>query len=252
MAKYLGIPISLLDGTSDSTVTASGTSGSISVYEDYLLDLTANVFDNVQVGDTVVNTVTMAQATVTDIDFVSSGILIISSDIFLVVSQGYSITRSLTLFDATVNVFDDVQVGDVVVNTVTMAQATVTDIASAGSGALTISNDVFSVTPQGYSIFASNDDTRGNVLMSIENYIVAINVSGSLSVNFSSGYSADSQSYLPIGTPVSDSFLTKLYLRWMEKLTTTNSTNNRLDIPLNEFYNNSSHVPYYIKTITLI
>lgn len=251
MAKYLGIPISLLDGTSDSTVTASGTSGSVSVSENYLLDTTANVFDNVQVGDTVVNTVTMAQATVTDIDFVSSGILIISSDIFLVVSQGYSITRSLTLFDATANVFDDVQVGDVVVNTATMAQATVTDIASAGSGALTISNDIFSVTTQGFSIFAPNDDTRGNVLMSIEGYMVARNVSGSLVVNFSSGWTADTQSYLPVGTPVEDSFLTKLYLRWIERLLSNNATNNRLDIPLNEFYNNSSNVPYYIKTITI-
>ena len=181
MAKYLGIPISLIDGTSDDTATSSLK----------LSDSTANVFDNIQVGDVVVNTTTMTQATVTGIDTAASGVIDISTDIFLVVSQGYS-------------------------------------------------------------IFAPNDDTRGNVLMSIENYIVARNVSGSLSVSFSSGYSADSQVYLPIGTLVSDSFLTKLYLRWMEKLTTTNSTNNRLDIPLNEFYNNSSHVPYYIKTITLI
>ena len=180
MAKYLGIPISLIDGTSSSG----------SVQASYLLDATANVFDNAQVGDIVVNTSTMSQAVITNIDLASTGAISLSSDIFLVVSQGYS-------------------------------------------------------------IFAPNDDTRGNVLMSIENYIVARNVGGSLYVNFSSGWTADTQSYLPVGTPVEDSFLTKLYLRWIERLLSNNATNNRLDIPLNEFYNNSSNVPYYIKTITI-
>lgn len=180
MAKYLGIPIALTSGTSDGT-TVLGNS---------LYDLTADAYDGIKVGDIVVNTTTMAQATVTSLEYVSSEILTISSDIFTVVSQGYS-------------------------------------------------------------IFSPNDDTRGNVLMSIDNYIIARDVSGSLTVVFSSGHSADTQTYLPIGTPAADSFLTKLYLRWLERLLVTNATSNRLDIPLNEFYNNSSNVPYYIKTITL-
>ena len=180
MAKYLGIPIELTSGTSDGTSTP----------DFYLKDLTEGAFDYIKVGDIVVNTITMAQATVTSIELVSIGLLGISTSIFLVVSQGYS-------------------------------------------------------------IFSPNDDTRGNVLMSIDNYIIARDVSGSLTVAFSSGYSADTQTYLPIGTPVVDSFLTKLYLRWLERLLVTNATSNRLDIPLNEFYNNSSNVPYYIKTITL-
>ena len=180
MAKYLGIPIALTSGTSDDTTTPSLT----------LKDTTANVFDGIKVGDIVVNTSTMAQATVTSIEYISIGLLSISSSIFLVVSQGYS-------------------------------------------------------------IFSPNDDTRGNVLMSIEGYIVARDIAGSLSVDFSQGLSTNQQLYLPIGTPVADSFLTKLYLRWLERLLVTNATSNRLDIPLNEFYNNSSNVPYYIKTITL-
>lgn len=179
MAKYLGIPIALISGTSNDASTSNFT----------LIDLTST-FDGIKVGDIVVNTTTMAQATVTSIDLISSGLLTVSSSIFLVVSQGYS-------------------------------------------------------------IFSPNDDTRGNVLMSIEGYIVARDITGSLSVDFSQGLSTNQQLYLPIGTPVTDSFLTKLYLRWLERLLVTNATSNRLDIPLNEFYNNSSNVPYYIKTITL-
>ena len=179
MAKYLGIPIALISGTSNDASTSNFT----------LIDLTST-FDGIKVGDIVVNTTTMAQATVTSIDLISSGLLTVSSSIFLVVSQGYS-------------------------------------------------------------IFSPNDDTRGNVLMSIEGYIAARDVVGVLSVDFSHGYSANTQQYTPIGTPVTDSFLTKLYLRWLERLLVTNATSNRLDIPLNEFFNNSSNVPYYIKTITL-
>ena len=179
MAKYLGIPIALISGTSNDASTSNFT----------LIDLTST-FDGIKLGDIVVNTTTMAQATVTSIDLISSGLLTVSSSIFLVVSQGYS-------------------------------------------------------------IFSPNDDTRGNVLMSIEGYIVARDITGSLSVDFSQGVSTNQQLYLPIGTPVADSFLTKLYLRWLERLLVTNATSNRLDIPLNEFYNNSSNVPYYIKTITL-
>ena len=107
------------------------------------------------------------------------------------------------------------------------------------------------VVSQGYSIFSPNDDTRGNVLMSIDGYIAARGIAGELSVDFSQGGSTDQQLYTPIGVPVTDSFLTKLYLRWLERLLVTNATSNRLDIPLNEFFNNSSNVPYYIKTITL-
>lgn len=180
MAKYLGIPIALTSGTSDSTTTPNLT----------LQDFTADAFDGIKVGDVVVNTTTMAQATVTNIDLAISGSLTLSSSIFLAVSQGYS-------------------------------------------------------------IFSPNDDTRGNVLMSIEGYIAARDISGELSVDFTQGGSTNQQLYLPIGTPVTDSFLTKLYLRWLERLLVTNATSNRLDIPLNEFYNNFSNVPYYIKTITL-
>ena len=180
MAKYLGIPIALISGTSNDTTTPSSV----------LYDTTANIFDGIKVGDVVVNTTTMAQATVTSIDLVSAGFLNISSDIFSVVSQGYS-------------------------------------------------------------IFSPNDDTRGNVLMSIDGYIAARDITGDLSVDFSQGGSTDQQLYTPIGAPVTDSFLTKLYLRWLERLLVTNATSNRLDIPLNEFFNNSSNVPYYIKTITL-
>ena len=136
-------------------------------------------------------------------------------------------------------------------STSTMAQAIVIGIDSASAGFIDISSDIFLVVSQGYSMFAPNDDTRGNVLMSIEGYTVARNDSGSLVVSFSSGWTADTQSYLPVGTPEEDSFLTKLYLRWIERLLSNNATNNRLDIPLNEFYNNSSNVPYYIKTITI-
>ena len=155
------------------------------------------------------------------------------------------------LFDTTTDAFDGIKLGDIVVNTTTMAQATVTDIDQISGGAIGISSNIFLVVSQGYSIFSPNDDTRGNVLMSIEGYIVARDIAGSLSVDFSQGLSTNQQLYLPIGTPVADSFLTKLYLRWLERLLVTNATSNRLDIPLNEFYNNSSNVPYYIKTITL-
>ena len=180
MAKYLGIPIALISGTSDAISTPS-----------YILNgTTANVFDGIKVGDVVVNTTTMAQATVTSIDSIGLGFLNISSNIFVAVSQGYS-------------------------------------------------------------IFSPNDDTRGNVLMSIEGYIAARDISGELFVDFTQGFTTNRQVYTPIGTPVVDSFLTKLYLRWLERLLVTNATSNRLDIPLNEFFNNSSNVPYYIKTITL-
>jgi len=171
----------------------------------------------------------------------------------IALTSGTSISSSVQvnfLFDTTTT-FDGIKVGDVVVNTTTMAQATVTDISQIVSGILGISEDIFLVVSQGYSIFSPNDDTRGNVLMSIEGYIVARDITGSLSVDFSQGLSTNQQLYLPIGTPVTDSFLTKLYLRWLERLLVTNATSNRLDIPLNEFYNNSSNVPYYIKTITL-
>ena len=180
MAKYLGIPIALISGTSDGTL----------IFTDALYDTTANVFDGIKVGDVVVNTTTMAQATITSID-------------------------------------------------------------SASFGALALSGDIFRVVAQEYSIFSPNDDTRGNVLMSIDGYIAARGKLGNLSVDFSQGGSTDQQLYIPIGAPVIDSFLTKLYLRWLERLLVTNATSNRLDIPLNEFFNNSSNVPYYIKTITL-
>ena len=162
-----------------------------------------------------------------------------------------TLTPVSSLQDLTARAFDYIKVGDVVVNTTTMAQATVTSIELAPYGVLGLSTSIFLVVSQGYSIFSPNDDTRGNVLMSIDNYIIARDVSGSLTAVFSSGHSADTQTYLPIGTPVTDSFLTKLYLRWLERLLVTNATSNRLDIPLNEFFNNSSNVPYYIKTITL-
>ena len=155
------------------------------------------------------------------------------------------------LFDTTTDAFDGIKVGDVVVNTTTMAQSTVVNLSLVATGILELSSDIFTVVSQGYSIFSPNDDTRGNVLMSIEGYIIAINDSGELNVSFSSGSSSEQQLYTPIGTPAADSFLTKLYLRWLERLLVTNATSNRLDIPLNEFFNNSSNVPYYIKTITL-
>jgi hypothetical protein len=171
----------------------------------------------------------------------------------IALTSGTSISAAVQanfLFDTTTT-FDGIKVGDIVVNTTTMAQATVTDIDQISGGALGVSEDIFLVVSQGYSIFSPNDDTRGNVLMSIEGYIAARDVVGVLSVDFSHGYSANTQQYTPIGTPVADSFLTKLYLRWLERLLVTNATSNRLDIPLNEFFNNSSNVPYYIKTITL-
>ena len=162
-----------------------------------------------------------------------------------------TMTPSSILYDQTANAFDGIKVGDVVVNTTTMAQATVTSIELISAGFLNISSNIFLVVSKGYSIFSPNDDTRGNVLMSIEGYIAARDITGRLSVDFSQGGSTDQQLYTPIGTPVADSFLTKLYLRWLERLLVTNATSNRLDIPLNEFFNNSSNVPYYIKTITL-
>ena len=165
-------------------------------------------------------------------------------------SGNNNLTSINKLYDSTVS-FDGIKVGDIVVNTTTMFQATITSIESAAGGLLTISSDIFLAQPQGYSIFAPNDDTRGNVLMSIENYTTAYDSVGSLNVGFSSGSSADLQMYTPIGAPVADSFLTKLYLRWLERLLVTNATSNRLDIPLNEFFNNSTNVPYYIKTITI-
>ena len=249
MAKYLGIPIELTSGTSD--VLTSGTSHAISTPDSLLYDTTANVFDNVKVGDFVLNTTTTTQATVTSIDLISAGYLNISSNIFAVVSQDYSIMSSLALYDATANVFDEVQVGDVVVNTTTMIQSTVTSVDSIALGILNISRSIFLVASQGYSTFAPNDDTRGNVLMSIEGYIAGHNNVGSLSVKFTQAAGANQQNYTSIGAAINDSFLTKLYLRWLEKLITTNATKNRLDIPLNEFYNNSSSTPRYIKTITL-
>ena len=160
-------------------------------------------------------------------------------------------TPALTLYNTTTDAFDGIKVGDVVVNTTTMAQATVTSIQNISIGILSVSSSIFSVVSQGYSIFSPNDDTRGNVLMSIEGYIVARDITGVLTVDFSHGFSANTQQYTPIGTPVTDSFLTKLYLRWLERLLVTNATSNRLDIPLNDFFNKSSNVPYYIKTITL-
>lgn len=162
-----------------------------------------------------------------------------------------SIAFTDVLYDTTANVFDGIKVGDVVVNTTTKSQATVTTINDVGAGVLRISSNIFSVVAQEYSIFSPNDDTRGNVLMSIDGYIAARGKLGNLSVDFSQGGSTDQQLYIPIGAPVIDSFLTKLYLRWLERLLVTNATSNRLDIPLNEFFNNSSNVPYYIKTITL-
>ncbi len=162
-----------------------------------------------------------------------------------------SVVFNDSLYDTTANVFDGIKVGDVVVNTTTMAQATITSIDSASLGALALSGDIFPVVAQEYSIFSPNDDTRGNVLMSIDGYIAARGKLGNLSVDFSQGGSTDQQLYIPIGAPVIDSFLTKLYLRWLERLLVTNATSNRLDVPLNEFFNNSSNVPYYIKTITL-
>ena len=155
------------------------------------------------------------------------------------------------LYDTTTDAFDGIKVGDVVVNTTTKSQATVTTLNDISLGVLRISSDIFTVVSQGYSIFSPNDDTRGNVLMSIEGYIAARDISGELFVDFTQGFTTNRQVYTPIGTPVVDSFLTKLYLRWLERLLVTNATSNRLDIPLNEFYNNSSNVPYYIKTITL-
>ena len=243
------LPIALTSGTSDALVT--GTSSPDTIIVDYLIDTTPNVFNKVRLGDVVVNTVTMAQASVVGISTALSGVLLLSSDIFLVASQGYSISASLALYDTTTDAFDGIKVGDVVVNTTTMAQSTVVNIGSVATGILELSSDIFLVASQGYSIFSPNDDTRGNVLMSIEGYIIAINDSGELNVSFSSGSSSEQQLYTPIGTPVIDSFLTKLYLRWLERLLVTNATSNRLDIPLNEFFNNSSNVPYYIKTITL-
>ena len=241
MAKYLGIPIALTSGTSNGS----------SAFVEVLYDTTTDAFDGVKVGDFVLNTTTTTQATVTSVDLVSSGFLNISSNIFAAVSQDYSIMSSLALYDTTTDAFDGIKVGDVVVNTTTMAQSTVVNIGSAATGILELSSDIFTVVSQGYSIFSPNDDTRGNVLMSIEGYIAARDISGELFVDFTQGFTTNRQVYTPIGTPVTDSFLTKLYLRWLERLLVTNATSNRLDIPLNEFFNNSSNVPYYIKTITL-
>tara|TARA_R110002153_G_scaffold233511_1_gene386880 strand:+ start:42 stop:587 length:546 start_codon:yes stop_codon:yes gene_type:complete len=172
----------------------------------------------------------------------------------IALTSGTSLSSALQmnyLFDTTTDAFDGIKVGDVVVNTTTMAQSTVVNIGSLAAGILELSSDIFLVVSQEYSIFSPNDDTRGNVLMSIDGYIAARGIAGELSVDFSQGGSTDQQLYTPIGVPVTDSFLTKLYLRWLERLLVTNATSNRLDIPLNEFFNNSSNVPYYIKTITL-
>jgi len=149
--------------------------------------------------------------------------------------------------------FDGIKVGDIVVNTEVnpMLQATVTSLEFVSSGRLVISDNIFKSSSEDYAIFSPNDDTRGNVLMSIEGYIVARDIVGLLSVDFTQGGTANQQLFTPIGTPVTDSFLTKLYLRWLERLLVTNATSNRLDIPLNEFFNNSSNVPYYIKSINL-
>ena len=148
-------------------------------------------------------------------------------------------------------VVNQIKVGDIVVNTSAspMTLATVTEVVSRTT--LNLSANITPASGSNYAIYAPNDDLRGNVLMSIEGYIAARDITGSLSVDFTQGGSTNQQLYLPIGSPLTDSFLTKLYLRWLERLLVTNATSNRLDIPLNEFYNNSSNVPYYIKTITL-
>lgn len=153
------------------------------------------------------------------------------------------------LVDSTASFKLNVKVGDVVFNTTDNTQAIVVGITS--DSLIVLSAPIAQTSGEDYAIFAPNNDTRGNVLMSINGYIAARDITGSLSVDFTQGGSTNQQLYLPIGTPVTDSFLTKLYLRWLERLLVTNATSNRLDIPLNEFFNNSSNVPYYIKTITL-
>jgi len=148
-------------------------------------------------------------------------------------------------------VVNQIKVGDIVVNTSAspMTLATVTEVV--GRETLNLSANITPAAGSNYAIYAPNDDLRGNVLMSIEGYIAARDNAGVLTVDFSHGFSANTQKYTHIGTLIVDSFLTKLYLRWLERLLVTNATSNRLDIPLNEFFNNSSNVPYYIKTINL-
>lgn len=153
------------------------------------------------------------------------------------------------LVDSTASFKLNVKVGDVVFNTTDNTQAIVVGVTSAS--VIVLSAPIAQTSGEDYAIFAPNNDTRGNVLMSIDGYIAARDITGSLSVDFTQGGSTNQQLYLPIGNPATDSFLTKLYLRWLERLLVTNATSNRLDIPLNEFFNNSRNIPYYIKTITL-
>lgn len=133
--------------------------------------------------------------------------------------------------------------GDVVFNTSTNTEGVVKEVID--DNVLLMSNDNFSAPGEFFSAFASNNDTRGNQILKIDDLVAfdyeIPNGSGLKSgFWFSGAKDATKLSLYSISDSYETEFTSKVIEEYIERLDAQSATNNRLDIPLDKFRDGNS------------
>ena len=126
-------------------------------------------------------------------------------------------------------------------NTSTSTEGVVKQVLDNNS--LLMSNDNFSTAGEFFSVFAPNNDTRGNQILKIDDlaafdYNLPTGVKSSFW--FSGAKNANNLSLYSIGESYEYHFTSKLIEEYIQRLDSQSATSSRLDIPLNKFRDGSS------------
>ena len=136
---------------------------------------------------------------------------------------------------------DLIKEGDVVFNTSTSTEGVVKQVVD--NNVLLMSNDNFSTEGEFFSVFAPNNNTRGNQILKIDDlaafdYDLPTGVKSSFW--FSGAKNANNLSLYSIGESYEYHFTSKLIEEYIQRLDSQSATSSRLDIPLNKFRDGSS------------
>lgn len=147
-----------------------------------------------------------------------------------------------------------VKEGDVIFNTSTNTEGVVKQVID--NNVLLMSNDNFSTAKEFFNVFAANEDTRGNQIVRIDNYILSEyeeNLSNPKETSFwyAGGVNADKVTFTHLVPATNTYFVASLIEEYTERLNSKSATSSRLDIPLNAFRDHQHNEVLTTTSITL-
>lgn len=152
------------------------------------------------------------------------------------------------------NFTKSVKKGDVVFNTTDNTEGVVQEVKD--DNTLLMSNDNFSTEGKSFSTFAGNDDTRGNQIIRVDNYIMSEYDENPTDPDqssfwFAGGVNADKVVLTQLNNATNTFFVADVIEKHIEQVNAQSSTASRLDIPLDAFRDHEYNEVLTTTAITL-